>query len=565
MMRAPLKYVQGKGALLHFHKEMGYMGKRWLFVCSNSGYKSCYEDLEKSFKGTQDYRRYEVFGGISSVNEVKKMQKIVESDNIDVVVAVGGGSAVDTAKASAYYSGRKIVIIPTVAATDAPCTGLSVIYNDDGSFHCRSITGGDIDSYCSHVDADSYTWIQNSDMIDLEFNTDNPHKKVTFYAQILNNGDKIRCSDMFEISEESLTFIKQDKMPKLTSIEEDSDKLIGEWELVAYGDYSPHDMTSDEGTEFGSTLNIYKKNDKMYADYHFIREKGSGKSDIEQMGISFNKKPLTLNCLNEFWSASFNEAVIPEGADQKIKLNVNFTLVGDNKLLLIEEDPESDFDGYPTLVYLRKGTKEYDDRENYFYHQVVTVSDINELVQNLYANTKIILKEGTYNFSNLDSDTSIDEYGESDSGSNYFNYLLYTDHIRLEAEDGAKVSILTNSSTSNVLEFFGGNDISFKGLTFGHNVEKGFCTGNVLAFSSCDGIRIEDCNLFGCGTYGISSNGVSNLSVINTQIYECSYGLLELNNTYDSTFKNCVLRDSEGYNQFEMNYCGNISFEDCQI
>ena len=135
MMRAPLKYVQGKGALLHFHKEMGYMGKRWLFVCSNSGYKSCYEDLEKSFKGTQDYRRYEVFGGISSVNEVKKMQKIVESDNIDVVVAVGGGSAVDTAKASAYYSGRKIVIIPTVAATDAPCTGLSVIYNDDGSFN----------------------------------------------------------------------------------------------------------------------------------------------------------------------------------------------------------------------------------------------------------------------------------------------------------------------------------------------------------------------------------------------------------------------------------------------
>ena len=135
MMRAPLKYVQGKGALLHFHKEVGYMGKRWLFVCSNSGYKSCFEGLEKSFEGTEDYRRYEVFGGISSVNEVKKMQDIVESDNIDVVVAVGGGSAVDTAKASAYYSGRKIVIIPTVAATDAPCTGLSVIYNDDGSFN----------------------------------------------------------------------------------------------------------------------------------------------------------------------------------------------------------------------------------------------------------------------------------------------------------------------------------------------------------------------------------------------------------------------------------------------
>lgn len=135
MMRAPLKYVQGKGALLQFRKEMEYMGKRWLFVCSNSGYNSCHEDLEKSFEGEDDYRRYEVFGGMSSISEIKKMQDIVETDKIDVVVAVGGGSAVDAAKATAYYMGKRIVIIPTVAATDAPCTGLSVIYNDDGSFN----------------------------------------------------------------------------------------------------------------------------------------------------------------------------------------------------------------------------------------------------------------------------------------------------------------------------------------------------------------------------------------------------------------------------------------------
>lgn len=36
-MREPLKYVQGRDALLKFHEEMGYMGKRLLFVCSNSG------------------------------------------------------------------------------------------------------------------------------------------------------------------------------------------------------------------------------------------------------------------------------------------------------------------------------------------------------------------------------------------------------------------------------------------------------------------------------------------------------------------------------------------------
>lgn len=135
-MREPLKYVQGKGALLKFTEEMGYMGHRWLFVCSKSGYKACHEKIEQSFEdtGSDDYRRYEIFGGISSKSEIAKMQAIVEQDEIETVVAVGGGSAVDTAKATAYYTGKHVVIIPTVAATDAPCTGLSVIYNDDGTF-----------------------------------------------------------------------------------------------------------------------------------------------------------------------------------------------------------------------------------------------------------------------------------------------------------------------------------------------------------------------------------------------------------------------------------------------
>lgn len=133
-MRAPLKYVQGRDALLKFYEEMSYMGKRWLFVCSNSGYKACFAKVEKSFEGKEDYRRYEIFGGVSSNGEIEKMRKIVREDNIDTVVAVGGGSAIDTAKATAYYEGKHICIIPTVVATDAPCTGLSVIYNDDHSF-----------------------------------------------------------------------------------------------------------------------------------------------------------------------------------------------------------------------------------------------------------------------------------------------------------------------------------------------------------------------------------------------------------------------------------------------
>ncbi len=133
-MRNPLKYVQGRDALLSFCKETEYMGKNYLFVCSHSAYEACHDKLEQSFEGTDKVRHYEIFGGISSESEIARMRKIVEEQGIDTVVGVGGGSAVDTAKATAFYEKKHIVIIPTVVATDAPCTGLSVIYHDDGSF-----------------------------------------------------------------------------------------------------------------------------------------------------------------------------------------------------------------------------------------------------------------------------------------------------------------------------------------------------------------------------------------------------------------------------------------------
>jgi len=62
------------------------------------------------------------------------MSAAIEREGAGVVVGMGGGKAIDTAKIAADRAGLPVIVVPTIASTDAPCRGCAVIYSPQGAF-----------------------------------------------------------------------------------------------------------------------------------------------------------------------------------------------------------------------------------------------------------------------------------------------------------------------------------------------------------------------------------------------------------------------------------------------
>ena len=131
---SPSKYVQGAGEMKKLGTYAAAYGKKALILISAGGYKRIGTDIEKSFENSGCSIEFEYFNGECSKTEINRLTEVMKTSGCDLVIGVGGGKIFDTAKAVAYYVKTPVLICPTIASTDAPCSALSVIYTDEGVF-----------------------------------------------------------------------------------------------------------------------------------------------------------------------------------------------------------------------------------------------------------------------------------------------------------------------------------------------------------------------------------------------------------------------------------------------
>lgn len=130
---APGSYIQGAGEikkLASYYQELGTKGA--YLMIGHHAYVHDLDDIESSFKDENVPFTSELFGGECSREEVEKHQK--QLGECDVVIGIGGGKTLDAAKAVAFYAHMPVIIVPTTASTDAPCSRLSVLYKPNGEF-----------------------------------------------------------------------------------------------------------------------------------------------------------------------------------------------------------------------------------------------------------------------------------------------------------------------------------------------------------------------------------------------------------------------------------------------
>ena len=134
MLIAPSRYVQGAGAIHEIGSHASEMGSKALLTGGKTALSVCGQQIQDSLAKENIGCHQELFMGESSDKEINRLVEIGKANNADIVIAAGGGKVIDTGKAVAYEMKVPVIVVPTIAATDAPCSALSVIYTEDGVF-----------------------------------------------------------------------------------------------------------------------------------------------------------------------------------------------------------------------------------------------------------------------------------------------------------------------------------------------------------------------------------------------------------------------------------------------
>lgn len=128
---SPARYHQGPGCLARLGEIVSAYGSKVAVIADAVVYGVLKERVQQSFAAAGLELRTLLFrDDVTEAAIAALMAEIAPEGAVDLVVAIGGGKAIDAGKAVAHRLGCRIVTVPTAATNDAPTSKNYVVYDE---------------------------------------------------------------------------------------------------------------------------------------------------------------------------------------------------------------------------------------------------------------------------------------------------------------------------------------------------------------------------------------------------------------------------------------------------
>jgi glycerol dehydrogenase len=126
-MAYPTVYIQEPRILQQSGEWLAKFGKRLFIIAGKTAWQKAGPQMEASLNLYALHYELCFFSGECTYEETDRILSVLP-DKADLIVAVGGGQCMDTAKAVAKRSGLRMATVATLASTCAATTPLSIMY-----------------------------------------------------------------------------------------------------------------------------------------------------------------------------------------------------------------------------------------------------------------------------------------------------------------------------------------------------------------------------------------------------------------------------------------------------